>query len=111
MATYFKLSFTQSLKSFENKTNNDELLNSIVGSMKDFAYDFYIGSSNGGNEGGFASGSFTEVTRFDYGPSINKRQSIQNGVLRVYFYFIPPAPAERIRVGVGQMSFQVGAGG
>lgn len=108
MATYFKLSYVNSLVNYENQTNNDELLANIVGSMKDFAHDFYLSSSNGGNEGGFASGSFTAVTRFDYGSLINRRSSIQAGVVRVNFYFIPPAPAERIRVGVGQMTFQTG---
>ena len=69
--------------------------------MTEFARDFYVSSSNGGGEGGFADGTFNEVVKIIADDTINPIQKVSAGELRANFYFAAPAPAERILIGVG----------
>ena len=109
MAIYFKKSFERSLQDVENESNTAQLLDSISAKITAFAYDFYLSSSNGGNETGFASfkkkgggdSTFNDVTLVVADGTINPLSQINEGILRVKFYFMAPAPAESILIGVG----------
>ena len=109
MAIYFKKSFEQSLQDVENESNTVQLLNSIAAKMTDFSYRFYMSSSNGGNETGFASfikkgggsSGFSDVILIVADGTVNPIEQVNEGILRVKFYFMAPAPAESILIGVG----------
>lgn len=109
MAIYFKKSFEDSLQDLENESNTAALLNSIRDKIAAFAYSFYLSSSNGGNETGFASfkkasggeSGFQDVVLIIADGSINPLAQVNEGILRVKFYFMAPAPAESILIGVG----------
>lgn len=114
MSIYFKKSFEDSLQDVENEPNTAALLGRIRESIATFAFAFYRGSSNGGGEGGFASfeksggvtSDFSDVTKIVADESINPIAKINAGELRVNFYFMSPAPAERVMVGVGLLYLQ-----
>ena len=101
MSIYFKKSFEQSFVDLENEPNKAVLLQKIASGMTEFARDFYVSSSNGGGEGGFADGTFNEVVKIIADDTINPIQKVSAGELRANFYFAAPAPAERILIGVG----------
>lgn len=114
MSIYFKKSFEESLIDFENEPNTAALLTRIKEAMTAFAFSFYQGSSNGGGEGGFASflkpggaqSGFNDVVKIVADDTINPIQKVNDGELRVNFYFMAPPPAERILVGVGLLFLQ-----
>ena len=101
MSIYFKKSFEQSFVDLENEPNKAVLLQKIASGMTEFARDFYVSSSNGGGEGGFADGTFTDVVKVIADDTINPIQKVSAGELRANFYFKAPAPAERVLIGVG----------
>lgn len=109
MAIYFKKSFEESLQDLENESNTAALLNNIRDKMNAFAFAFYQGSSNGGNETGFASfkkpggsdSGYADVVLIIADGSVNPLSQVNEGILRVKFYFMAPAPAESILIGVG----------
>lgn len=101
MKIYFKKSFEQSFADLENEPNKGNLLNRLRAGMAAFAQDFFQSSSNGGNEGGFAEGSFNEVVRIVADDSNNPKAKINAGEVRGDFWFAAPSPAERILIGVG----------
>lgn len=110
MKIYFKKSFEDSLKNLENEMDAQKLLNSIERAMYEFADLMYRGSSNAGTESAFASfikpdgnfSGFKDVVKIEVNdPVLNPYQDVMAGVLKANFYFMPPAPAERILIGVG----------
>lgn len=111
MSIYFKRTFEKSFEYLENEPNNIALLNKIKDEMTNFAYNFYISSSNGGTEGGFASffkpngsqSTFADVVKIIADSSINKQETLFKGILYVNFYFMAPPPARSILIGVGLM--------
>lgn len=101
MKIYFKKSFEESFVDLENEPNKPQLLTTMADRMLRFALDFYNSSSNGGTEGGFAGGAFNDVVKIVANDSINPKKDVNNGILKVNFYFAAPAPAERILIGCG----------
>jgi len=101
MTIYFKTSYEQSFEIEENEPNTAALFNRIRLGMTSFALDFYRSSSNGGSEGGFADGSFSDVVIIQVDDKNNPLQKVLAGEVRAYMWFRAPAPAYKIRIGVG----------
>jgi phage tail sheath protein FI len=109
MVTFFKRTFEQSFQDLENETSSAALFNKVYKLMYDFSQVIYAGSTNGGQESGYASfikaggsaSGFDDVVKIVVDESINTSARIKDGELRANYYFMAPTPAERILVGVG----------
>lgn len=112
MKDYFKLSFKDLVKNYENATNRPELLQTMVSALNAFAEEFKSVSSNGGGEGGFypynASGvpaTLADVWRCVIDEPVNTLEKLKAGELHIECYFAAPNPIEKIEVGVGMIYY------
>lgn len=101
MTIYFKKSFEAAFQDVENEPNKPALLASIVDAIRKFSQAFYVSSSNGGREGGYGNGGFGEVVKIVADSSINPKEKLSSGELRVNYYFSIPDVVEKLMIGVG----------
>lgn len=110
MSVFFKKTFEGGFRDLENETGSVKLLEFIASSMTSYAQIFYDSSSNGGTEKGFASylkpdgsqSGFRDVVKIVVlDPKLNPAKDTQAGVYKANFYFMPPAPMEKLLIGVG----------